>query len=242
MSTVILTCQYCLQEFETLFKHRTRKFCSRMCVNLKQTGEGNPMFGRPAWTKETHPESAEKVRQTSIERGVNVGDKNGMKKPENRLKLSITRKKMMEDPAERKKLAIITAKAWADGKYDNAGVGRCKWYTYTKRDGTCIKCQGTWERAYAQYLDEQNISFTSHRGTLKYIDENNVQRTYMPDFWVEDWNCYIDIKGSHWMKLQHDVEIRIVGDVELHDIFGDDPKKLSSRWLLEFAEEKTLTD
>jgi len=40
----------------------------------------------------------------------------------------------------------------------------------SKRTGETIKVQGTWELAFATWLDKQEINFIAHRGTIKYFD------------------------------------------------------------------------
>lgn len=80
--------------------------------------------------------------------------------------------------------------------------GRCKWHSYTKFDGTTIKLQGTWELAFAKWADQQGITYTAHRGRIAYVDDRGDERSYYPDFWVEDWQEYIEIKNRYHMSLQ----------------------------------------
>jgi hypothetical protein len=71
-----------------------------------------------------------------------TGDKNVMRRNDVRKRASETRKrKFKEDPEFCKQHAEMTKKSWADGKHADTQVGRCKWYDYTKKDGSVVKCQ-----------------------------------------------------------------------------------------------------
>jgi len=57
-----------------------------------------------------------------------------------------------------------------------------------------IKFQGTWEVEFAKYLDNKNIKWERPNKTYKYIFENENHR-YLPDFYLPEYNLYIEIKG-----------------------------------------------
>lgn len=123
----------------------------------------------------------------------NCGDLNGMKKTEAREKVSKSRIERFKNPEERKKCAISTAKAWADGKFEGVKTGRCKWYKYQHSNGQTYKVQGTWELSFIKWLDKHNFSFKCHKGRISYF-YNGIERSYYPDFWIDNWNCYVDTK------------------------------------------------
>lgn len=178
MAKVTLTCKGCSCSFEVNYKLRKQKYCSRDCVNRSFAGSGNPSFRKVYRTKETHPEWAEKISKTSTEREINSGDKNGMKKPDVAKRQGQTRShKFATDPEWSKRTSRYVRKAWAEGKFDHAPVGRCKWYDHTKPDGSTVKLQGTWEVVFARHLDRLNIEYEAHRGTIKYLYEG-VERSY----------------------------------------------------------------
>lgn len=182
------------------FKHR---YCSRECQKVgyrtQFRGENNPAFGKTFRSKETHPEWAKNISSTMILREVNVGDKNGMKKPEVALQVSKTRsKKFREDTSFREQVANYTRQAWAEGKYDNAKTGKCKWYDHLSWKGDQIKLQGTWEVAFARRLDELRVDYTAHKGKWSYEDTQGIKRSYLVDFYIPMWNVFVDVKGSFW--------------------------------------------
>jgi|GEM_PF-1705265 hypothetical protein len=81
--------------------------------------------------------------------------------------------------------------------------GYCKWIPYQKGD-KIIYLQGSWEFKYAQYLDSLNLKWIKPgNGDLKYsffwMDDLGIKRIYTPDFYIIDYNQYIEIKG-YWRE------------------------------------------
>ena len=73
--------------------------------------------------------------------------------------------------------------------------GRCKWYEVSGQ-----KVQGTWERDFAIELDKREIKWkkiTEKKYTLQYVMDGKV-RHYSPDFYLEEFDTYIEIKGRWW--------------------------------------------
>ncbi len=156
--------------------------------------------------------------------GINRGDKNGMKQPEARQRVSKARVEYFSNPENRQAVADAVSKAWKEGKYDGASVGRCKWFTLEHPNGTSIKVQGTWERAYAEYLIREEIRFVAHRGRIPYIIDGN-ERSYYPDFYLIDEDMYIDIKNRYHFKSQKkkfELLREQHPDITIRIIFGDE--------------------
>lgn len=145
-----------------------------------------------------------KVRNSQSKLGkINLGEKNGMKNSEVSKRMGKTRsERFARDPKFKELVAKYTREAWAAGKYDGVKVGRCKWFDYTKKNGETIKCQGTWELAYAKHLDEQGIEFEAHVGRIPYRDEEGVERSYYPDFRLIATDEYVDVKCDYVESLQ----------------------------------------
>jgi len=167
-----------------------------------------------------------KVRNSKSKKGIiNLGDTNGMKHEYAKNKVSSTRKKMMT-PEFRDNISKYTAKAWADGKYDEVKVGQSKWFDYEHSNGTIYKVQGTWELVFIKWMDDENITFDCHRGRIPYT-LNGKDKSYYPDFFVHEWNQYVDIKNSYHYNLQIEKfkalseqgnEIRIILKEELESL------------------------
>lgn len=67
--------------------------------------------------------------------------------------------------------------------------GKVKKYDYNG-----IKLDGSWELLVAQYLDFNNIKWERPNKGFEYI-WNNDKHTYYPDFYLTDYNMYIEVKG-----------------------------------------------
>lgn len=135
---------------------------------------------------------------------INLGDKNGMKRPEVRAKVSATRSKMMLNPSEREKYRQSSIDAHARGVYIGTKCGQTKWYDYKHSNGQIYKVQGTWELKYIKWLDENNIEFECHKGRIPYIDKFGISRNYYPDFYLIKSKTYIDVKGDFWYYKSKD--------------------------------------
>lgn len=192
------------------------------------SGVNNPAYGKVYRSKAMNPEWVEKIREGT--KGVNVGEKNGMKNPEVARRMSATRReRVTSDPEYRSALSAKMKQAWVDGRYDGVRVGRCKWYVFQKSTGELCNLQGTWELAYAQYLDKNGIKFDAHKGRLEYIDDTGAKRSYYPDFLLTETQEYIDVKSDYWLALQKrkfellreqhkDLSLRIVTKAELQEL------------------------
>lgn len=75
-------------------------------------------------------------------------------------------------------------------------AGRCKKIEYISPIAGIIKVDGTWELKVSIYLD--NIGVRWIRNTKRFKYNNTIKEcisTYCPDFYVYDWDSYIEVKG-----------------------------------------------
>lgn len=158
--------------------------------------------------------------------GANIGSKNGMKDPAARKKVSLARKKMFSDPNVRKHYSEKVKEAWARGDFDGVRTGQCSWHVYKHSNGNAYKVQGTWELAFIQWLDDNAIGFQCHKGRIPYV-MNGEQKNYYPDFWVDKWNSYVDVKCRHFYSEEKFQAIRSSNpNMGLRVLFKDDLVKL----------------
>jgi hypothetical protein len=159
---------------------------------------------------------------------INLGDANGMKQKEARKKVSNARIKMFKDENLRKEYAEKTRLAWKEGKFDGVRVGCCKWYEYMHSSGQTYKVQGTWELAFIKWLDATGLTFKCHKGRLEYIIEGEA-KNYYPDFWVDEWECYVDVKSRHWYNEEKFEAIKNSGH-NVRILFKEDLERLGVVW------------
>lgn len=73
--------------------------------------------------------------------------------------------------------------------------GRCKKYDYYSPIAGHIKVDGTWELKAAEYLDSIGVIWNRNRTRFNYTNPIGRISTYQPDFYVETWGCYLEVKG-----------------------------------------------
>lgn len=81
--------------------------------------------------------------------------------------------------------------------------GKCKWIEYTKPNGTVVQLQGSWEVRFAKVLDvidenwdKPKLNNIEHSFT--WIDDENKEHLYSPDFYSPKLNKYFEVKGYWW--------------------------------------------
>lgn len=145
---------------------------------------------------ENHPNFGKKFPEISKRMKLN----NPMKNKETCEKVANWRRNMPDEI--RQKYSDSQKKCWADGLFDNVRVGQCEWFDYIKKDGSIVKCQGTWELATFEWLDKNNIEYEAHHGRIPYVDDEGIERNYYPDAFLNKENKYIDVKNDYHLSLQ----------------------------------------
>jgi len=79
-------------------------------------------------------------------------------------------------------------------------AGRCKKLHFFSKFAGEITVDGTWEHELAIYLDEKNINWKRNKKRFSYINGHNSQSFYTPDFYLVDYNIYIEVKGYETEK------------------------------------------
>jgi hypothetical protein len=94
--------------------------------------------------------------------------------------------------------------------------GKVKKYEYKG-----IKLDGSWELLVAQYLDFNNIKWERPHKGFEYI-WNNDKHIYYPDFYLTDYNIYIEVKGFEterdYIKWKSLSNLIIIKRKEIDDI------------------------
>jgi len=92
--------------------------------------------------------------------------------------------------------------------------GRCKKYDYESPIAGKIKVDGTWELIVAKYLDSIGVKWKRNKTRFAYIKPDGTKSTYQPDFYVEDWDSFIEVKGyqtalddAKWAQFPHKLEV-----------------------------------
>lgn len=71
---------------------------------------------------------------------------------------------------------------------------------YKCKDGKTVLMDSTWETAMANRLDELNVKWKRDKSIkLKYLSKSGRKRNYIPDFYLPDYDIYIEVKG-YWTE------------------------------------------
>lgn len=147
------------------------------------------------------------------------GDNNPSRQPGASERISKQMQDFYSDENNRKKLSDRMCKLHLEGR---GGSGYTKYYRY-QIENTEYIVQGTYELSFIKWLDMNNMKFRCHADKIPYIDKEGKQHVYLPDFFVEDWNSYVDVKSGYWYNIQKE---------KFDDIFRSNPN-LSLKILLE---------
>lgn len=93
----------------------------------------------------------------------------------------------------RRKISLAKRALYASGFA--ATAGRCPKLKHTSPVAGEISVDGTWELAVARWLDSQGLTWRRNTKRFEYTKPNGANSTYCPDFYVEDWKSYIEVKG-----------------------------------------------
>jgi hypothetical protein len=73
---------------------------------------------------------------------------------------------------------------------------------YTKIDGSVVTLDSSWEEALAIRLDELAINWERPKTPIAYTAEDGKIHNYFPDFYLSDYNLYLDPKNPFAFYVQ----------------------------------------
>lgn len=153
--------------------------------------------GKPSWNSGLTKETDNRVKNHSKTlKGRDVGFKKGSKHSEEwKKEQSLRMNKLYESGWE-------------------PVCGRCKKYDYSSPIAGDVKLDGRWEVKVAEFFDKSGLNWERNRKRFKYIKPNGKESTYQPDFFIKDWNCYIEVKGyeteldrAKWSQFKDNLKI-----------------------------------
>lgn len=106
------------------------------------------------------------------------------------------------------------------------GFKHIKWYKLKNKSNNEFILRGNWELKIGQLLNENNINWI-RKIYLSYHDQSLCQRTYTPDFYLPEYNRYLEVKGyfseTDKLKLQavikeNNIDLILIRQAEINDI------------------------
>lgn len=101
---------------------------------------------------------------------------------------------------KRNKISALMKARYASGWESTAG--RCKKYKYFSESAGHISVDGTWEITFCQFADALKLQWHRNKKRFSYIKPDGTHSTYQPDFFVDSWGIYVEVKGYE-TKLDH---------------------------------------
>ena len=74
-------------------------------------------------------------------------------------------------------------------------AGRCKKIWYASRMAGIVRLDGFWELLIAIYFDVLKLHWIRNTEKFEYSNLKGKASTYTPDFYINEWHTYIEIKG-----------------------------------------------
>ena len=74
-------------------------------------------------------------------------------------------------------------------------AGRCPKYDYSSPIAGDIKVDGSWELIFCRYADAVGLTWKRNKQRFPYVRPDGKDSTYQPDFYVDEWKSYVEVKG-----------------------------------------------
>lgn len=74
---------------------------------------------------------------------------------------------------------------------------------YICKDGSVVVLDSSWEETLAIKLDKENIKWT-RPDPISYVDKNGLKRNYFPDFYLPEFDLFLDPKNPYAFRVQKD--------------------------------------
>lgn len=176
METIFL-CKYCNKRSKNSNSHKNHERCCPANANRIYISRTQSKDGHIAWNKGLTKDTDIRVKKNAESAAVTIRKK---------VASGIWVSRQM-GPDARKRLSMAQS-------LNNRG-GKSKWFDYKGQ-----KLQGTWELNVARKLDELNILWYKpkvNNDVLTYVLDGKV-KSYTPDFYLPEYNVYLEIKGYWW--------------------------------------------
>lgn len=101
-------------------------------------------------------------------------------------------------------------------------AGRCDKYKYQSNIAGEVSLDGTWELEVAKWLDKQGYNWRRNTKRFPYTNLKGQISHYTPDFWVEEFDGYLEVKGYEtpldhckWSQFKESLTVWKKSDIKL---------------------------
>jgi hypothetical protein len=128
-------------------------------------------------------------------------------------KLSEKAKTQWKDPIFRNHVTLSVSKstrrAWSKNRDSMLAIALNNAFGHKRIEHRGTRFRSSWEVSFAKILDAQGIKWVYEPCNFKYIFEGS-HRRYTPDFWIPDWNSYVEIHPEKFMDAQMGAKIAAI--------------------------------
>jgi hypothetical protein len=172
-------------------------------VKYQRSPKAGAQKGSVPWNKGLSADVDVRVATTAAKNAVILKGRPGKKHTnETRMKMSESRKRLYESGWE-------------------STAGRTKKIRYTSPIAGDVTLDGSWELRVAKHLDSIGVKWVRNKARFPYVRPDGKSSTYQPDFFVSEWNTYIEVKGyetdidrAKWGAFPHDLQIWRKAEIE----------------------------
>jgi len=118
--------------------------------------------------------------------------------------------------------------------YPNGRIKRT-WF-FNPYENKKVLLESSWEVKIANLLIKKDIEWI-RPAPIEWTDNNNVEHLYFPDFYLTDYNAYLDPKNPYCMKKDKEKMEKVSTKIKV--IFGD--IELVKKFILSLAESGTAS-
>jgi len=173
-----------------LYKHGHQNRKPRNMVEVACSSCGSPMFRWPSHVKKTNICCSMKISITCDCCGVTFDRYKSQIRDKNYCSKICSNKLKLSSDETKKKMILAAKKRWLDSPNMVATMYKTKRGTPTKYNG--IQMRSKLEARYAKYLDDNGIEWVYEPKRFWLED---IQTTYMPDFYLPILDEYTEVKG-----------------------------------------------
>jgi hypothetical protein len=108
----------------------------------------------------------------------------------------------------------------------NTGYKSVKWYRVKNCIGKEFNVRGTYELRVSEFLNDHNIIWVNDK-RLTYYDKDGCKKHYIPDFYLPDYDYYLEPKGYYSDKNKEKMKLVLEqNEINLIMVFEKDLKNL----------------
>lgn len=204
-----LNCQFCgklCKNKNSLAQHELR--CKMNLNRYINENYVNGMLGKTSSTKGLSAENCESIRRQK---------ETYQKNKELRLHkdTSGVNNSMSKHPEAKEKISKTCLEKSRNGTWHKS-LAKNNHYVYK---GVDLDCK--WEFEFAKWLDSKNIRWIRPKDRFKYIYQNK-ERYYTPDFYLLDFNEFVEVKGyttgkdyAKWNQFPKNLKLTILKKKDL---------------------------